>query len=64
MNELKAKEGYYLTQVNIKNESDRLFVKAVKGANANTDYWREADENEKALWEQSHPIEDLPMGGE
>lgn len=50
MNEIKAKEGYYLTQVGEVGE-DRIFVKALKGANVNPLDWREATAEEKAEYE-------------
>ena len=45
MKEIKAREGYYLTQS--AEVEDRVFVKAIKGANINEADWREATEEEK-----------------
>ena len=50
MNEFKAKDGHYLTQVGEVGE-DRIFVKALKGANINPLDWREATAEEKAEYE-------------
>ena len=50
MKELKAKEGMYLTQV--KEVKDRIFVKALKGANLNEEDWREATLEEKEEYEK------------
>lgn len=49
--EIKAREGYYLTQAI--EVGDRIFVKAIKGANINEDDWREATEQEKNDYEKS-----------
>lgn len=51
MNEIKAREGYYLTQVGEVGES-RIFVTALKGANVNPMDWREASAEEKAIYER------------
>jgi hypothetical protein len=51
MKEIKAREGYYLTQV-AEVGNDRLFVTALKGANINEDDWREATEAEKQGYEE------------
>jgi hypothetical protein len=51
MKEIKAREGYYLTQV-AEVGNDRLFVTALKGANINEDDWREATEAEKMGYEE------------
>ena len=50
MKEIKAKEGMYLTQV--KDVQDRIFVKALKGANLNEEDWREATSEEKQEYER------------
>lgn len=50
MKEIKAREGYYLTQAN--EVENRIFVTAVKGANINEADWREATEQEKEEYEQ------------
>ena len=53
MKEIKAKEGYYLTQsADVANE-DRIFITAIKGENVNESDWREAIEEEKEAYEKS-----------
>jgi hypothetical protein len=52
MKEIKAREGYYLTQV-AEVGNDRLFITALKGANINETDWREATEDEKIAFEES-----------
>ena len=52
MKEIKAKEGYYLTQV--KEVEDRIFITAIKGVNVNESDWREATQSEKEEWEKAH----------
>ena len=54
MKEIKAREGYYLTQAG--EVSDRVYVKALKGANIREEDWREATEAEKVEYEKT--IED------
>lgn len=50
--ELKAREGYYLTQsAEVGNE--RIFITAIKGANINESDWREATEDEKVAFEEA-----------
>jgi hypothetical protein len=51
MKELKAKEGYYLTQAN--EVEDRIFITAIKGENVNESDWREATEEEKESYEKA-----------
>jgi hypothetical protein len=51
MKEIKAREGYYLTQV-AEVGNDRLYVTALKGANINEEDWREATEAEKLGYEE------------
>ena len=50
MKEIKAREGYYLTQA--REVSERIFVTAVKGANIKEEDWREATEEEKREYER------------
>lgn len=50
MKEIKVKEGMYLTQA--KEVEDRIFVKAIKGANINESDWREATLEEKEEYER------------
>jgi hypothetical protein len=51
MKEIKAREGYYLTQAS--EVEDRLYLTAIKGVNINEDDWREATEDEKIAFEKS-----------
>lgn len=44
MKEIKAKEGYYLTQANEVN--NRVFITALKGVNIKETDWREATAEE------------------
>ena len=57
MKEIKAREGYYLTQV-AEVGNDRLFVTALKGANINEADWREATEEEKNTFEEAMRAEE------
>lgn len=52
MKELKAREGYYLTQANEVGEN-RIFITAIKGENVNASDWREATEEEKVAFEKA-----------
>ena len=52
MKELRASEGYYLTQVAEVGEG-RIFVTAIKGENVNESDWREATEEEKVAFEKT-----------
>lgn len=52
MKEIKAREGYYLTQI-AEVGDDRLFITALKGANINEADWREAAEDEKLAFEEA-----------
>lgn len=51
MKEIKAKEGYYLTQAN--EVTDRIFITAIKGVNVNESDWREATPQEKEAFEKA-----------
>lgn len=51
MKEIKAKQGYYLTQAN--EVEDRMFVTAIKGANVNPYDWRDATQEEKDAFEKA-----------
>ena len=51
MKEIKAKEGYYLTQSAEVGE-DRIYIIAIKGANVNEADWREATAEEKEEYER------------
>lgn len=50
--EVKAREGYYLTQVEEVGEN-RIFITAIKGVNINESDWREATQEEKDEFEKS-----------
>ena len=50
MKEIKAREGYYLTQAG--EIAIRIYVRALKGANIREEDWREATEEEKKVYEQ------------
>lgn len=51
MKEIKAREGYYLTQAgNV--DGGRIYITAIKGANVNESDWREATEEEKVGYEE------------
>jgi hypothetical protein len=55
MKEIKAREGYYLTQVgNV--YGGRIYITAIKGANVNESDWREATEEEKVAFEESQKL--------
>lgn len=51
MKEIKAKEGYYLTQTQDVGYN-RIFITAIKGVNINEADWREATEEEKLEFEK------------
>lgn len=51
MKEIKAREGYYLTQVGNVGTA-RIYITALKGANINEEDWREATEAEKMGYEE------------
>ena len=57
MKEIKAREGYYLTQV-AEVGNDRLFITALKGANIIESDWREATEEEKNTFEEAMRAEE------
>jgi hypothetical protein len=52
MKELKAKEGYYLTQSADVATEERLYLTAIKGMNVNEADWREASQEEKDAFEK------------
>lgn len=52
MKEIKAREGYYLTQSAEVGE-DRIYIVAIKGASVNEADWREATAEEKEEFEQT-----------
>jgi hypothetical protein len=51
MKEIKARKGYYLTQVGNVGIA-RVYITALKGANINEEDWREATEAEKIGYEE------------
>lgn len=51
MKELKARNGYYLTQVEEAVEH-RVYAKILKGASLNESDWREATKAEKEAWDK------------
>lgn len=57
MKEIKAREGYYLTQVGNVGTA-RIYITALKGANINEDDWREATEEEKNTFEEAMRAEE------
>lgn len=63
MKEIKAREGYYLTQV-AEVGNDRLYVTALKGANINDSDWREATEEEKIAYEEAQAKKSAEEGAE
>ena len=59
MKEIKAKDGYFLTQsADVANE-ERIYITAIKGANVNEADWREATSEEKEEFEKSLEIDKL-----
>ena len=50
MKEIKAREGYYLTQA--KEVEDRTYITAIKGVNVSESDWREATQEEKDEFEK------------
>lgn len=52
MKEIKAKEGFYLTQASEVPTEERMFLTAIKGVNINEADWREATIEEKDEWER------------
>lgn len=63
MKEIKAREGYYLTQV-AEVGDNRLYLTALKGANINEDDWREATEEEKIAYEEAQAKKSAEEGAE
>ena len=54
MKELKAREGYYLTQSADVANDERTFITAIKGVNVNESDWREATLAEKEEFEKAN----------
>lgn len=57
MKEIKARKGYYLTQVGNVGTA-RIYITALKGANINEADWREATEEEKNTFEEAMRAEE------
>ena len=56
--ELIAKDGYWLTQANLENESERGFWKKMHLAHSLTDAdFTEWSDEQKEAWEAEHPQE-------
>jgi preprotein translocase subunit Sec63 len=53
MKELKANEGYYLTQSADVATEERIYITAIKGENVKESDWREATQEEKDEFEKS-----------
>lgn len=52
MKEIKAREGYYLTQVEEVGEN-RIYITSIKGVNISESDWREATQEEKDNFDNS-----------
>lgn len=53
MKEIKARQGYYLTQsADVANE-DGMYITAIKGVKVNEADWREATQEEKDAFEKA-----------
>lgn len=53
MKEIRATEGYYLTQSAEVADSERTYITAIKGVNVNESDWREATAEEKEEFEKA-----------
>ena len=51
MKEIKAKKGYYLTQL-AEVGNNRIYLTTIKGVNVNESDWREASQEEKNDFEK------------
>jgi hypothetical protein len=60
MKEIKARDGFYLTQVGNVGTA-RIYITALKGANINEEDWREATEAEKIGYEEEQEAERLRL---
>lgn len=58
MKERIAQQGYWLTQANIDNEEERIFVKKVSGYGDLDNLYTEWTDEQKSAWEEEHPIEE------
>lgn len=63
MKEIRARKGYYLTQV-AEVGDNRLYLTALKGANINEEDWREATEEEKIAYEEAQAKKSAEEGAE
>ncbi len=54
MKEITAKQGMYLTQVEVQDEQDRMFVKKLTGVSVDSSQWSDASQSEKDEWELKH----------
>lgn len=54
MKEIKSREGYYLTQSADVAKEDRVFIRAIKGANVSEADWREATIEEKESYDEEN----------
>ena len=59
MKEIKAKDGYYLTQ-SAEDVKNRVFVKSILGENVDKSAWREATKEEKEVYEKEKPSRRTP----
>lgn len=57
MKEIKAKEGYYLTQSADVAKEERTYITAIKGVNVKESDWREATLEEKEEFEAQNEKE-------
>ena len=51
MKEITAKQNMYLTQVEVSDEQNRMFLTKLIGASVNISLWRDATQTEKEEWE-------------
>ena len=49
----------YLTQVSLEDESQRLFIKKISGANVQASNWKEATASEKTNWEKQYVVNEI-----
>ena len=54
MNEIRAKKRFFLTQITVENEQDRLFIQGLKGISVSITEWRDAPQTEKEEWEAKY----------
>lgn len=62
MKELRAREGYYLTQSADVANDERTFITAIKGVNVNESDWREATQAEKDEFEKANEVKEEENG--